>query len=245
MRRNEDGQLRCAVILAAGLGGRLGARTTSSPKPLIEVAGHTLIGHTIAGLAGAGIEQAVVVTGYRGAELRRALASETRLRITFVENPDFEKGASFSLRAARPVIEAAPFLLVMADHLLSSTLLSRLRETELSDERPAAVAADMGDDWDEAYLAEATRLDVDAHGRVQRIGKLIEPWTAIDAGAFALHPSAWPYIDEAPADCDLSTIFGIMAAKGALSATDITGASWYDVDTEEDLLAAETRLRAS
>lgn len=245
MRNNERQEIRHAVILAAGLGGRLGARTNDRPKPLVEVAGHPLISHTIAGLAGAGITSATVAIGFRGEAIRAALAGESRIAISFAENPDYLKGASYSLRAARASVENEPFLLVMADHLLSSDLLASLATAASESGAPASVAADMGDGWDADYLAEATRLDVDPTGRVRRIGKLIEPWSAIDAGAFALRPAAWDFIDQAPEDCDLSAIFGIMAAKGALAAADITGASWYDVDTEEDLLAAEARLLGS
>lgn len=233
-----------AVILAAGIGGRLGDRTANVPKPLVEVAGRSLIGHTISGLAGAGITDAVVVTGYRAPELRDHLVRDTRVRLQFAHNPDYQLGASYSLRAARSAVTDEPFLLVMADHMLSSDLIARLLQSAAESSALAVVAADLGSTWDAEYLAEATRLEVLPGGAVRQIGKLIEPWTAIDAGAFFLRPAAWQIIDEAPADCDLSTIFGMMATRGALAAADITGASWYDVDTEDDLLAAEAKLLA-
>ncbi len=236
-----------AVVLAAGTGQRLGGRTANTPKPLVTVGGLPLIAHTISGLAAAGVAEALVVTGYHCALVRAALARENRVRLTFAENRDFAKGASYSLRAARAFAGEAPFLLVMSDHLLSGELLARL--IAAGEEAPpglaAIVATDDPDRWDAAYLAEATRVDAGPDGRVRQIGKLIEPWTAIDAGAFYCFPALWPLVDDAPEDCDLSTILRLAARSGSLAAADITGAFWYDVDTEEDLQAAERLLCGS
>ena len=68
---------------------------------------------------------------------------------------------------------------------------------------------------------------------------------AVDAGAFACFPNTWSCVEVAPDDCDLSTIFRVAAASGSLGAADISGTFWYDVDTEDDLQAAERLLRRS
>ncbi len=236
-----------AVVLAAGTGQRLLERTANAPKPLVSVAGLPLIAHTISGLVAAGVSEVLVVTGYRGDDIRAALTAERRVRLSFVENRDFARGASFSLRSARKFAGTEPFLLAMSDHLLSGELLSRLAAAGQSASSRSAVlvATDSPAAWDVTYIAEATRVDADSEGRVRQIGKLIEPWSAIDAGAFYCFPALWHFVDSAPADCDLSTILRLAAAAGCLTAVDITGAFWYDVDTEEDLQAAERLLRGS
>ncbi len=239
--------MKRAVVLAAGMGQRLGDRTISHPKPLVQIGGRPIIGYTLASLAAAGIEDVVVVSGYRGDELQAALASEGCMNITFVSNPDFARGASYSLRAARQFVGEEPFLLTMSDHMLSSDLVQRL--TTAASQAPrgmtALVATDDPDNWDEAYIAEATRVEIDAEQRIRHIGKLIDPWTALDAGAFACFPNTWSCVEVAPEDCDLSTIFRVAASSGSLGSADISGAFWYDVDTEEDLQAAERLLRGS
>lgn len=239
--------LKRAVVLAAGMGHRLGERTVACPKPLVELAGRAIIKHTLNSLAEAGMEEVVVVSGYRGDELEAALADERRMQITFASNPDYARGASYSLRAARQHVGEDPFLLMMSDHMLSRDLIDRLASAaaEAPDGMTALVATDDPESWDEAYLAEATRVDVDGDQRIRRIGKLIDTWTAIDAGAFACFPNTWSCVEVAPDDCDLSTIFRVAATSGSLGAADITGAFWYDVDTEEDLQAAERLLRGS
>lgn len=239
--------MKRAVVLAAGMGQRLGERTIAQPKPLVPVAGRPIIKHTLASLAAAGVEDVVVVSGYRGDELEAALSDERQVNISFVTNPDYTRGASYSLRAARQLVGEEPFLLTMSDHLLSMELIVRLAAAaeEAPDGIAALVAIDDPEAWDEAYLAEATRVDVDEESRIRHIGKMIDTWTAIDAGAFACFPRTWSCVEVAPDDCDLSTIFRVAAASGSLGAADISGTFWYDVDTEEDLQAAERLLRRS
>ena len=97
---------------------------------------------------------------------------------------------------------------------------------------------------------EATHLRVDPHGprdeprRVTAIGKHILPYDALDSGAFLLGPSVWDAADSVDPDCELSVIFGALIRRGELFAADISGAFWFDVDTAQDLAAAEDLLRA-
>jgi choline kinase len=234
--------IRRAVILAAGIGARLHPLTAERPKPLVKVAGRPLIAHTLEALKGAGVEEVVIVAGYRGAELEAALKPIRGLSLKVVHNFEFARGASFSLAAARASIGDAPFLLVMSDHLLSQQLLTRLSRSSPPD--ACRVAVDSGD-WAQDYIDEATLVAYGRDGRVARIGKGTRPYTALDAGAFACTPEIWAALDEAPADCDLSTIFSLLAARGRLYAADITGSPWYDIDTPEDIPHAEAMLSLS
>ncbi len=235
-----------AVILAAGDGGRLGALTRERPKPLVELGGRPIIAYTLDALAAAGIRDVAVVLGYRAAQLGEALAAATHgLSLSFIYNARFREGASLSLAAARTWVEDAPFLLLMADHLLSAPIIERL--TAARTRQPAAlslVAADAPGRWPPDYRDEATRLALDPAGFVTAIGKRIEPYDALDTGAFLLDPAAWRALDAAPESCELSAIFALLAAERALRAVDIGGAPWYDIDTGADLEAAAALLAA-
>lgn len=235
-----------AVILAAGDGGRLGTLTRERPKPLVELAGRPIIAYTLDALRDAGVSETAVVIGYRAAQLGEALAAGAHAAsLSFIYNPRFHEGASLSLRAARQWVADEPFLLLMADHLLSAPIIRRL-----SDARDAGppgvslVAADAAAHWPADYLDEATRLAFDAERFVTAIGKRLHPFDALDTGAFLLDPAAWQAIDAAPESCELSTIFTALAQKRALRAVDITGAHWYDIDTGADLAAAAALLAA-
>jgi choline kinase len=228
-----------AVILAAGDGGRLGRHTSLVPKPLVPVSGRPLISYTLEALASAGIGQAVIVTGYRAPQLVLGIfdAVPARVHVRFATNHRFEQGASFSLRAAREVCGDEPFLLLMADHLLSAPILSAL--VAAYDGGPSSLVAADSSPWPDYYVDEATRIRLLPGTRtVAAIGKHLDPWDALDTGAFLLSPMVWQAVEAAPEDCELSTIFSLLVTAGRLKAVDVSGASWYDVDTADDLEAA-------
>ncbi|MBA4181670.1 MAG: hypothetical protein C0506_13860 [Anaerolinea sp.] len=227
-----------AVILAAGDGGRMRGHTTATPKPLVPLNGRPIVEYTLEALVAGGVTEALVVTGYREAQVRAALAGgHEGLSLTFVTNPRFHAGASYSLAAARPIVGDAPFLLVMADHVLSARLIERLRGAAAADPGRCFVAADSGP-RDDAFSDEATKLALGLDGSIIAIGKQLPRWDALDAGAFVLTPAVWDAAATVPEDCELSVIMSELVRRRQLFAADVTGASWYDIDTEEDLQAA-------
>lgn len=236
-----------AVILAAGVGGRLGDLTGAVPKPLVPLNGRPLLDYTLDSLAAAGVRRAVVVTGYRGMQVREAFARDGNGRgvplVSFASNPRFREPASLSLHAAREATGESPFLVLMADHLLSPGVIRALAGARNAAPDAAAcfVAADFTPHA-HAYADEATKLRVGPAGGVTAIGKGLPRWDALDCGAFLLSPAAWDVFAEMPEACELSVLFGALADRGLLYAADIGGAFWYDVDTPEDLAAAARAL---
>jgi choline kinase len=234
-----------AVILAAGDGGRLGAHTTSVPKPLVPLNGRPIVAYTLEALRTVGVLDAVVVTGYRGPQVVAGLSALTPVgvRLAFASNPRFHGGASLSLRAARMATNGEPFLLLMSDHVVSAELLDRLLTEGIAGGASgcSSVAADFSL-RDAEYVAEATKLVIDDEGFVTAIGKDIAGWSALDAGAFYVSQGIWEALESVPEDCELSAVFGHLAATRRLRAADIDGAFWYDIDTVEDLEAAASLL---
>ena len=233
-----------AVVLAAGVGRRLSESTTSVAKPLVPVAGMPLIAHTLSALAETAVDRAIVVTGHERDAVEATVRDWAKLPIEFAFNPQYAQGASYSLGAARALSGEEPFLLVMSDHAMSSDLISVIlrsaADAPLGD--TCRVAADRSGHHDDAYVAEATKLATDATGSVTAIGKALPAWDALDAGAFLCSPAVWDALDAAAEDCDLSQVFGWLGQRGRLGTVDISGHFWYDIDTIEDLLAAERLL---
>jgi len=97
-----------AVILAAGTGSRLVAQE-AFPKPLKTVSGVPLIVRVLRTLQGEGIREAVIVIGYRGDQIRKALLAEPSLgmKLHFVQNERFERKNGVSLLAAKKYVDAA------------------------------------------------------------------------------------------------------------------------------------------
>ncbi|MEL6914408.1 MAG: nucleotidyltransferase family protein [Pseudomonadota bacterium] len=64
------------MIFAAGLGTRMAPLTEARPKPLIEVAGQTLLHHALRPAQAAGLAPIVVNAHYKAAQIEAALAPE-------------------------------------------------------------------------------------------------------------------------------------------------------------------------
>ncbi len=88
-----------AVVLAAGLSTRMGRF-----KPLLPLGGATVLGAAVASMRRAGVEEVVVVTGYRAGELARSIAGAGARA---VHNPAFESGMYSSVRAGVAALSGA------------------------------------------------------------------------------------------------------------------------------------------
>ena len=64
-----------AIILAAGMGRRLGEKTRDNTKCMVEVNGVKLIDRLLGQLAGLDLQRVIIVVGYKGKELREYIES--------------------------------------------------------------------------------------------------------------------------------------------------------------------------
>jgi len=105
-----------AMILAAGRGERMRPLTDHTPKPLLRVAGRTLIEYHMAALAAAGFDEIVINHAHLGTQIERALGDGSRygVRISYsAEGEALETGGGI-LRAL-PLLGPSPFLVVNGD----------------------------------------------------------------------------------------------------------------------------------
>lgn len=120
-----------AIILAAGVGQRLGEISGGMPKSLLQFDGVSLLHRHISILEKLGIEEVLVVTGYKKEEISTALSGiRSSIVIDTVYNPDFESGSVISLYAAQAILETADeFLLMDADVLYHPDILQTLHNS--------------------------------------------------------------------------------------------------------------------
>jgi choline kinase len=234
---------RQTVILAAGFGSRLSADDRNLPKPLVRVAGRTLLDHALAQAEAAGVAEAIIVTGNAGDQVRRHLDDvETPLRVTIVHNPRFHEPNGVSLLCAEPHV-SGPFYLQMADHVFAQPVLRLLDRADA----PRPEGARLLVDFHPVNLDEddATKVRV-TDGFITAIGKDVVPFDAVDTGCFRLDPGVFTALRKAQQTEPPSVTLGMrgLITQGLLAAVPLGGVRWTDVDTPADHAKAELLLGA-
>ena len=227
------------LILAAGNGTRMRPLSAGLPKPLVEFRGRPILEHVILRAQEAGVEEFVIVVGYRGDLIRQWLESRWTggASITFVENRDYYKHNGISALKARNALDGN-FLLLMADHLFEPETARRLLRQRLAP-REVILAVDPKVDciFD---IDDATKV-LRAGDRIVDIGKEIADYDALDTGMFLCSPALFDDLESASKDgnCSLSDGMLRLAHEGRLRAMEIGDAQWHDVDTPEALAYAD------
>lgn len=108
-----------AIILAAGMGRRLGEFTAENTKCMLAVNGQRLIDRMLHQLSSLELERIVIVTGYAGDNLRRYIQSNwAHLNIVYVDNPVYDRTNNiYSLWLAREYMVAMDTLLLESDQI--------------------------------------------------------------------------------------------------------------------------------
>ncbi len=109
-----------AVIPAAGVGTRLRPHTLNKPKALLPVAGKPILAHIVDDLAGAGIDEFVIIVGYHGQAVRDWFAAERpQLTIRYIEQ-ERRLGLGHAIWTAREALGDEPFFCVLGDTILKA-----------------------------------------------------------------------------------------------------------------------------
>jgi choline kinase len=253
-----------AIIVAAGRGRRLGTETDAIPKCMVKVAGRAILHHQLDALGAAGVDDFVVVRGYRG-DLIAPPPGGPPLR--FVDNPDWaENNILTSLFFAEREMRDG-FLFSYSDIVFAPEHARALVAATAKEN--AAVTLVIDRRWAEAYQgrtlhpvseAELARVDGDgAAAIVARVGKRLV--TAEEAagefiglahfsaeGAAALG-AVWrraqaagrrvPFGAAATLDqAYLSDGLNALIASGTPLRPRFIDGRWREIDTEEDLARA-------
>ncbi len=108
--------IRIAMVLAAGLGTRMRPLTLERPKPLLPVAGRSLLDHVLDAMAAADVETAVVNTHYLGGMVEAHVAGRQRPAIHLSPEAELlETGGG--VRNALPLLGPGPFFVANADNV--------------------------------------------------------------------------------------------------------------------------------
>jgi choline kinase len=168
------------VILAAGMAKRLRPLTDTKPKCLLEVGKRTLLERTVDAMRQAGIQEFLVVTGYRGEMIRDFLGEyssrssrsslSSQPSFTFLDNVDYEHNNNiYSLWMACQKVRGCDFLLMDSDILCDPAAVVRIAQEQTS--ALAVNRHELGE--------EEMKVVVDADSRITEISKTCRPEDAM------------------------------------------------------------------
>jgi N-acetyl-alpha-D-muramate 1-phosphate uridylyltransferase len=106
-----------AMVMAAGLGSRMMPLTANTPKPLIKVAGVTLLDHVLDQLRKSGVGRVVVNAHYLADQIEAHMRQfATDLEVAISDERDLLRDTGGGLIKAKSLIPDDPFLCINADN---------------------------------------------------------------------------------------------------------------------------------
>jgi MurNAc alpha-1-phosphate uridylyltransferase len=103
------------MVFAAGLGARMRPITEKTPKPLVSVAGRTLIDRALDEFENAGVERAIVNVHHLADQIETHLASRARPRIVISDERTLLLDQGGGIKKALPLIGDDPFYVCNTD----------------------------------------------------------------------------------------------------------------------------------
>jgi dTDP-glucose pyrophosphorylase len=225
-----------AVIMAGGRGTRLGDLTKETPKPLMTVAGRSILEWIVLGLVGDGIREIYVSVNYLAQQIEEHLGDGSRLgcRVRYLrERPDQPLGTAGSLtllRAQRPDLEHP--LVVMNGDLMVELDVSDLLEAHVRTGAAVTVAT-------RAYQHEVPFGVIESQdGRVTGIAEKPTLSFDINAAVYAVEPRALGWLPDGRASTMPELVETCLERGERVTAWPIQ-ADWIDVGTPSDLARAK------
>jgi MurNAc alpha-1-phosphate uridylyltransferase len=230
-----------AMIMAAGKGTRMRPLTDTRPKPLIEVAGTTLLDHVLDLLREAGIGRIVVNVHYFPEQIEAHLAAHAAdFQVAISDERDLLRDTGGGLDKALPLIDADPFFCINADNWFADTDEHALHRMARAWDAAKMDVLMLVVPTERAGNTQGTGdFDMDGAGRLSREEpKRPRPyvWTGIQMLAKEV-------VADPPSDVFSTNLFWDRAiAKGRCFGLVHDGA-WFDVGYPQAIALTEAALR--
>ncbi|MFW9824147.1 MAG: bifunctional sugar-1-phosphate nucleotidylyltransferase/acetyltransferase [Candidatus Thorarchaeota archaeon] len=118
------------MILAAGKGERLVPITSSRPKPMIPLAGKPLLEHAILGLKNAGVDEILLVVGYKEEIIKNYFNNwqkKFKINITYLTQKE-QLGTGHAVSYAKNFAQDTPFFLLYGDLVVEPSIFKKILE---------------------------------------------------------------------------------------------------------------------
>lgn len=234
-----------AIILAAGMGKRLGEYTQDNTKCMLVVNGVRLIDRTLEALHSVGVSRVVLVVGYKGQNVKSYVGdSYKNIPIEYVDNPIYDKTNNiYSLYLAKDYLMEEDTLLLESDSIFDSNVVRKL----VDDPYPNLALVDKYESW-----MDGTVVTLDDERRILRIidkehfhyEEIKDYYKTVNIYKFSKEFTTKYYV---PFLAAYSSALGnneyyeqvlrvILHLRNApLKALPLNGEPWYEIDDVQDL----------
>lgn len=240
-----------AIILAAGMGRRLGSYTKENTKCMVPVNGVRLIDRMLTQLSALHLKRVLMVVGYKGKELIHHIGERyaDALKIEYVENPIYDRTNNiYSLSLVKKQMQEDDTLLIESDLIFSDRLFSMI----LADERPNIALVAKYETW-----MDGTMVRIDQDGNIVNFvpkkafnyQEVDSYYKTVNIYKFSKTFSQTQYVPFLDAYCKAlgnneyyEQVLRVITLldKTNLKALDIGNEKWYEIDDVQDLDIAET-----
>ena len=234
-----------AIILAAGMGRRLGELTDDNTKCMLEVNGTRLIHRTLDNLAEVGIKRVVLVVGYKAENVKRLIGDRYKdIDIVYVENKIYDKTNNiYSLFLAREYLLEEDSLLLESDLIFESSVLRKIVENRY----PNIALVDKYESW-----MDGTVVTLDEENKIEefltkdkfRYSDINHYYKTVNIYKFSKDFSATHYVPFLEAYCHAlgnneyyEQVLKVITLldESPLRALPLNGEKWYEIDDIQDL----------
>ena len=238
-----------AIILAAGMGKRLGEYTQNNTKCMVPVNGTMLIDRLLNQLSRLNLNRIVIVIGYEGRKLVEHMADrQEKLKIEYVENPIFDKTNNiYSLYLAKDKLKQDDTLLIESDLIFDDNVLNLI----VGSKEPNVALVAKYETW-----MDGTMVKIDADSNIVnfitkaafRYEETCEYYKTVNFYKFSKEFSENKYIPFLEAYTKsvgsneyYENVLRIISFLNShdLKALPLNGEKWYEIDDKQDLDIAE------
>ncbi len=238
-----------AIILAAGMGKRLGELTKENTKCMVQVNGVCIIDRMLAQLSTLTLDRVIIVVGYKGEALIEHIGDRyADLNIEYIKNPVYDKTNNiYSLYLAKEELEKDDTLLLESDLVVDESILHLL----MNDSRPNLALVAKYEKWMDGtmvcidndkniinFISKAAFCfdDVEKYYKTINIYKFSKEF---------IHSKYIPFLEaytKAIGNNEYyENVLRILTLLDCceLKALPITNEKWYEIDDKQDLDIAE------
>lgn len=241
-----------ALMLAAGMGKRLGKYTENATKCMVPVNGKTLIEYAIEALIEANIQKLTLVVGYKKEVLKDFLKDKYKeIQIEYIDNDVFDSTNNiYSLYMAKDVLSQDDTILLESDLIFDKKIIKEIIE----DKNPNLAVVSPFETW-----MDGTCALLDDQNVIKGIlGKAEFDWDktnhyykTVNIYKFSKEFASKVYMPFLQAyqtaygkNEYYETVLKVISFLGnsTFKAHVVDGSRWYEIDDPADLAIAETRF---